>query len=176
LEAIMAHKRSRHASVATALGLVTLAALVLGLLALATGVVQAALRTTFSTAVQNSGPSLYAVFARAPVGEVFRDGDWVAIPSLRDPGCIPEKAFDFNLLNAVDFRTAFSCALTVKAVAIWKNGPTPVDLVPNQAVYSGLGAVPVWFVHWTESLTVIADDQLNIGESQSLPSLRGGRS
>jgi hypothetical protein len=127
---------------------------------------QAAVRTTFPA--QNPGPPFYAFLDRPPVGEIFRDGDWVAIPFVRDPSCIPP---DFNLLNSADIPRAFGCELTVKGFALWKNGPPPTDPVPIQAYYSGLGAVPVWFVSWTELQEAIADDELTIAELQSLPSL-----
>jgi hypothetical protein len=127
---------------------------------------QSAVRTTFPA--QNPGPPFYAFLDRPPVGEIFRDGDWVAIPFVRDPSCIPP---DFNLLDSADIPRAFGCELTVKGFALWKNGPPPIDPVPIQAYYSGLGAVPVWFVTWTDLQAAIADDELTTAELQSLPSL-----
>ena len=132
---------------------------------------RADVRTTFSPEEKYSGPPYYAFLDRPPLGEIFRDGDWVAVPFVRDPNCVALKRPTFNLLDSADVPAAFDCVLTVNGFAIWKNGPPPTDLVPIQSYYSGLGSVPVWFVRWTELQAAIADDVLTIGELRSLPSL-----
>ncbi len=138
----------------------------LGILGLCACLAVAAVRTTFPG--QNPGPPVYAFLAGPPFGEIFRDGDWVAIPFVRDPGCIPPG---FNLLDSADIPGAFGCALTVDGFAIWKNGPPPIDPVPIFAHYSGLGSVPVWFVRWTELQAAIGGGLLTIGDLKALPSL-----
>ena len=35
----------------------------------------------------------------------------------------------------------------------------------------GLGAVPIWFVRWSDLQAAVQDDKLTIGELQSMPSL-----
>jgi hypothetical protein len=136
---------------------------------------QAAVRVNFPSEVP--GPPFYAFLERPPLGEIFRDGDWAAIPFVRDPSCIPPT---FNLLDTNDLVPAFGnvgppraflCALTVNGFAIFKNGPPPIDPAPIQTYYSGLGQVPVWFVRWTDLQAAIADDVLTIAELRSLPSL-----
>jgi hypothetical protein len=129
----------------------------------------AAVRTNFPE--ENPGPPIYAFLEKPPLGEIFRDGDWVAIPFVRDPSCIPSN---FNLLDGADIPAAFGCTLTVAGFAIWKNGPAPIDPVPVFAHYTGLGAVPVWFVSWADLQWAMADDILTINEIKSLPSLLMG--
>jgi hypothetical protein len=143
----------------------------LGLAVLSPTPARANVRTTFSPEEKFSGPPSYAFLDRPPVGEIFRDGDWVAIPFVRDPNCLELNRPKFNLLDSADPPAAFDCVLTVHGFAIWKNGPPPTDLIPIQAHYSGLGSVPVWFVRWTDLQAAIADDVLTIVELKSLPSL-----
>jgi hypothetical protein len=138
---------------------------------------QAAVRVSFPP---NPGPPFYALLERPPLGEIFRDGDWAAIPFVRDPSCIPP---DFNLLETADLEPAFGtfgpprsflCTLTVNGFGIFKNGPPPIDPAPIQTYYSGLGNAPVWFVLWADLQVAISDDVLTIGELQALPSLLVG--
>jgi len=144
-------------------------AMVLGVPAISPTPVNAAVRTNFPG--ENPGPPTYAFLDRPPLGEIFRDGDWVAIPFVRDPSCVPSS---FNLLDGADIPGAFGCKLTVAGFAIWKNGPAPIDPVPVFAHYSGLGAVPIWFVSWADLQLAMADDMLTINELKSLPSILMG--
>jgi hypothetical protein len=143
--------------------------MVLGTVGISPSPANAAVRTNFPA--DNLGPPTYAFIDRPPLGEIFRDAEWVAIPFIRDPSCIPSS---FNLLDGADIPEAFGCKLTVAGFAIWKNGPPPIDPVPVFAHYSGLGAVPVWFVMWSDLKWVISDDILTINELKSLPSLLVG--
>jgi hypothetical protein len=92
------------------------------------------------------------------------------IPFLRDTRCVP---VDSNLLIPFDSRS-FGCQLAVHGFAIYKNGPFPIDPVPVYALLMGDGAVPIWFVRWSELRAAIADGDLTIGELTTLPSLLMG--
>jgi len=59
-------------------------------------------------------------------------------------------------------------ALTVEGEAWWHDVSAPP---PFQTHERGLGAVPVYFVRWSELEGAIADDVLTIGELETLPSL-----
>jgi hypothetical protein len=143
----------------------------LTLVALTAAVV--ALETSLGAAVrlaipsQDPGPPFYASIARPPGGQIFQDGEWAAIPFLRETGCV---FADSNLVDGFDPR-AFGCPLTVHGFAIYRNGPFPIDPVPLYALLMGNGAVPIWFVRWSELRAAIADDELTIEEARSLPSL-----
>ncbi len=122
--------------------------------------------------IPEQGPGVPA-YARIQQGGVIQDGTWAAIVFYRVPECVPP---DFNLLSFLDAPRAFGCALTVRGFEIWKNGPPPLsaDQGPIQSESRGLGAVPVWFVKWTELQTAIADGILTVSEMRTLPSLRIG--
>ena len=115
-------------------------------------------------------------YARIARNEIFHDGEWAAVVFYRPPSCIPA---DFNLLDFFDVPDgsnlgAFDCQPpTTDSFSIWQNGPE-VDAAPLIAKFSGLGAVPVWFVSWPEIETAVADDVLTIGELAALPSLLTG--
>lgn len=116
------------------------------------------------------GPPFYAAIDRPPTGQIFHDGEWAAIPFLRDPECVPA---DVNLLDGFDFPPRpFTCQLTVHGFVIYKNGPS--DLVPMNILLMGDGAAPIWFVRWSELEGAIADDILTIEELETLPSLLVG--
>lgn len=117
---------------------------------------------------EDPGPPFYARLER---GFVIQDGVTAAIPFYRDPGCIPAR---FNLLNLFDAPRAFACTLNADGFDLWKNGPPPLDLAPIQSETRGLGAVPVWFVDWSELRAVMSDGVLKITELSALPSLRKG--
>jgi hypothetical protein len=91
------------------------------------------------------------------------------IPFYTTPSCVPA---DFNLLNFFDFGS--QCPLTVHGLAIWKNGPPPIDAAPIQNIFDGDGAVQIWFVRWTELQAGIADGVLTVPELKAMPSLRVG--
>jgi hypothetical protein len=116
---------------------------------------------------EDPGPPFYASIARPPGGQIFQDGEWAAIPFLRATPC---TLSDSNLLDGFDLR-AFGCGLTVHGFAIYKNGPFPIDPVPVYALLMGNGAVPIWFVRWSDLEAAIVDDDLTIGELAALPSL-----
>jgi hypothetical protein len=116
---------------------------------------------------QDAGPPFYASIDRPPTGQIFQDGVWAAIPFLRDTSCV---LGDSNLLVAFDPR-AFKCPLSVHGFAIYKNGPYPIDAVPVYALLMGNGAVPIWFVRWSELQASIADGEITIGDLAALPSL-----
>jgi hypothetical protein len=99
-----------------------------------------------------------------------------AILFYRDPACVPET---FNLLDMVDLvgfpgptARPFGCPATVDGFQLWTTYPIPGP--PNQVFTRGTGAVPVWFVTWSELETALRDDKLTIGELRSMPSLQIG--
>src|SRR5690242_244816 len=124
----------------------------------------AAVHTTFP-------PPPNAIFYAAvgPGPYVLHDSEWVAIPFYTSPGCVPAG---FNLLNFFDFGS--TCPLTVHGLAIWKNGPPPIDLAPIQNILDGNGAVQMWFIRWTELQAGIADGVLTVPELKAMPSLKTG--
>jgi hypothetical protein len=111
------------------------------------------------------------MYARIEWGFVIQDGITAAIPFYRDPTCVRTT---FNLPNLFDAPRAFGCALTVEGFDIWQNGPPPVDTAPFQSETRGLGAVPIWFVNWSELSAAMSDHVLKIEELRALPSLRVG--
>jgi hypothetical protein len=111
-------------------------------------------------------------YARIEHSEVFHNDDWAVIVFYRQPGCVPE---DFNLLDQFHFPSAgdmgaFECQPpTVEGFALWDNGPG-IDPAPTQVKLQGAGAVPVWFIAWTQLQGLIADGDLTIGELEALDS------
>jgi hypothetical protein len=79
-----------------------------------------------------------------------------------DPECIPAG---FNLLDF--FTDTSGCVPTTSGFMEIK----PDAFAPMQNEIKGLGAVPVWFVSWTELQGAMADGFLFIDELRSLPSL-----
>ena len=104
----------------------------------------------------------------APDGSVFaiQDGEWAAIAFIRPMDQIPT---DVNLLVA-DF-DALGKPMTVAGFAIFK---TPQDRVPLTTETRGLGAVPVWFVAWSELQAASEDQILTLAELEAMPSLLEG--
>jgi hypothetical protein len=100
--------------------------------------------------------------------EYYRGGDWVAVAFMRDPACIPPG---FNLLDAYDVPAALGCAPTIHGFEVWAH---PQDIAPVEIRGSGLGAVPIYFVSWTELQAEVSDRVLTIGELKALPSLKIG--
>ncbi|MDQ3418508.1 MAG: hypothetical protein M3541_06950 [Acidobacteriota bacterium] len=151
---------------------------VLALLSIATVAAHAQKRV--AVPAEDPGPPFYTVVQRLVDGTpfLFTDGEWVAIPFLREPSCVPAS---FDLLGLFDFEPApegpprpFLCPLTVEGHVIWKNGPPPVDPAPIQQVLQGLGAVPVWFVRLSEVEAAVLDGDLTITELAAMPSLLVG--
>ena len=115
-------------------------------------------------------------YARFGQDETFSNGDHAVIIFYRPPECIPD---DFNLNQFFHFPSdgdpgAFACgAPTTTAIETWQNGPD-VDPAPIEAVITGRGAVPVWFVAEPDLQAVMSDGSVTIGELEALPSLRTG--
>jgi hypothetical protein len=130
---------------------------------------EAAVRVEFPE--QSPGYPFYARIEPGSPPFVIQDGTWAAIVFYRLPQCVPAG---FNLLTLFDVPGAFACPLTVRGFEIWKNGGPPVDLAPIQVESRGLGAVPIWFVRWTELQTAMADGTLTVTELFAIPSLRIG--
>ena len=92
--------------------------------------------------------------------------DWAAIIFYREPQCVPDE---FNLLDFFDPPPRpFFCPLTVQGFNIWKNGRTPIH-----SELHGLGAVPVWFIHWPELGAAMEDGELFMWELEELVSTNG---
>ena len=109
------------------------------------------------------GPPFYANFTQ---GFMPNDGRMAGIAFYREPSCIP---INFNLLVQFNPPAAFGCTLTVEGKRWWWNPAT--DPFPFQIRFSGLGAVPVYFVDVDELAAAIDDGVLTIVELQALPSL-----
>ena len=116
------------------------------------------------------------VYARVERPFLIHTPQLAAILFYRDPACVPEM---FNLLDNVDLEgfpgpspRAFRCPMTVDGFQLWTTYPIPGP--PNQVFTRGTGAVPVWFVAWSELEAAIADDKLTIGELRSMRSLQIG--
>ena len=112
------------------------------------------------------GPPIYANFS----GTFMPTADGiVGIAFYREPFCIPPG---FNLLVQFNPPTAFGCTLTIEGKVWWHNPTT--DPFPFQIRFSGLGAVPIYFVDAEELAAAAGDGVLTIGELQTLPSLLMG--
>ena len=109
------------------------------------------------------GPPWYANFS---ADFIPTDDGTVGIAFLREPSCIPT---DFNLLLFFDVPAAFGCELTIEGKVWWHDPET--DPFPFQERYTGLGAVPIYFVDEAELAAATQDGVLTIGELQALPSL-----
>ena len=108
-------------------------------------------------------------YARIQRGEVFHDGEWAAIVFYRPPDCVPD---DFDLLLFYDW-AAFDCGPpTTDGFIIWYGEPG--DTPPIQIKLRGLGAVPVWFVAWSELGPAVADGTLLMSELEALSTLKTG--
>jgi hypothetical protein len=106
---------------------------------------------------------------------VFRTDEWAAIVFYRQPECIPAN---FNLLSFFDFSLLAvappsRCPLTVEGYEIWPAPPGP-GVAPIHTVTWGLGAVPVWFLSWSEMQGLLADRIVTVGELGSASTLRQG--
>ena len=108
-------------------------------------------------------------YARIQDGEVFHDGEWAVIVFYRPPDCVPD---DFDLLLFYDW-AAFDCGPpTTDGFIIWYGEPG--DTPPIQIKLRGLGAVPVWFVAWSELGPAVADGTLLMSELEALSTLKTG--
>ena len=109
------------------------------------------------------GPPYYANFS---AGFMPSDDGIVGIAFYREPSCIPAN---FNLLVQFNPPVAFGCTLTVEGKRWLRNPAT--DPFPFQIRFSGLGAVPIYFVDASELSAATADGVVTIVELQALPSL-----
>jgi hypothetical protein len=127
---------------------------------------------------QDNEPPFYARLAGYEfVGNenVFRTDEWAAIVFYRQPYCVPGN---FNLLSFFDFSLlaipqGSRCPLTVEGFEIWPAPPGP-GIAPIHTVSWGLGAVPVWFVAWSEMQALLADRIVTVAELESASTLRKG--
>lgn len=118
---------------------------------------------------RTSGGGDMPFYARIERGEILHTDEWAVIIFYRSPGCVPA---DFNILDFFDFG-AFGCTPpTTDGLVIWEGEPWLT--APIQIKLHGLGAVPVWFVSWSELETAVGDDELTINELAELPSLLVG--
>lgn len=105
------------------------------------------------------------------------DDTWGAAIFERELWCVPPA---FNLLEEFDFTPAFPggpprpflCPLTVSGFQVWDRPPTTFPVVggPVMVMSTGLGAVPVVFVHWSEIDAAMEDMVLTLPELLALPS------
>jgi hypothetical protein len=111
-------------------------------------------------------PPFYAALSR---GFLPHADDWAVVVFYRSPECIPA---DFNLLDFLDFSgRPFRCELHIEGRSTWV---TLDDPYPAAQFFQGTGAVPIWFVRWSELQDAVGDDVLTIGELAALPSLTVG--
>ncbi len=107
--------------------------------------------------------------------EPIHDGGWAPIVFYRPPECVPD---DFNLLDFYHFPDdtspgAFACQPpTTDGFIIWEGEPWLSN--PSLIKLHGLGAVPVWFVSWSDLQVALEDDKLTVPELQAIDSLMIG--
>ncbi len=138
----------------------------------------AATRLAFPSPENPTGPPIYAQISNvAPYGEeIYHTDVWAAIPFYRDPNCVRPE---FNLLDLWDLPVdkdqpgAFGCALTIRGFEIWSVLP-PAAQGPISGHYSGLGAVPIYFVEWAELQPAVADRILTITDLRAMQTLKVG--
>jgi hypothetical protein len=112
---------------------------------------------------EDSQPPFYANISRDFLPHTE---EWAVVIFYRTPACVPA---DFNLLDFIDPPPRpFSCALQIQGHSNWRSLDDPF---PAEVLYHGTGAVPVWFVRWSELQAAVADDELTVGELAGLPSL-----
>jgi hypothetical protein len=111
---------------------------------------------------ESPGPPFWAISGNG--GFIPNDGEWAAIPFLRELGCVPPAE---NLLVPT-VPAPFFCTLTVRGHEHWETGPG-IDLAPRQTQFLGLGAVPIVFALWTE-VQAAAGGGLSLNELLALPS------
>jgi hypothetical protein len=121
---------------------------------------------------QVPGPPFYAQISDFPGvgGEYYHTAEWAAVVFHRQPSCVPPN---FNLLDGFDVPAAFGCPLTIRGFEIWP-APPPEGFAPIEVRGSGLGAVPIYFVSWSDLQIAVRDRVLTITELESLPSLKIG--
>jgi len=108
------------------------------------------------------------------MNQVLHDGEWLAIPMLRAPDCIPA---DFDLLGFFDFPGpdgpgAFACPLQLRGWFMIE-AAAPQGTFPRIVHASG-DAVPFWFVRWEEFQPLLTTGSVTIADLELLPSLVRG--
>lgn len=108
------------------------------------------------------------------VGNVPRDGEWVAVVFYRDPDCIP---LDFDLGQFFHFPGpggpgAFGCQLLTEGMELWANGPDMGDMAPvYMRARNAVPDLPIWFIDRDEFDQELADGSVFINDLVALPSL-----
>jgi hypothetical protein len=165
---------TKRTLVATVLA-VTAAIVIVGNIGISASAVQGNIRLNVP---RDNEPPFYArISGYEFIGSenVLRTDEWAAIVFYRQPRCVPG---DFNLLSFFDFSLfgipqASRCPLTVEGFEIWPAPPGP-GIAPIHTVSWGLGAVPVWFVAWSEMQDLLADRIVTVPELESASTLRKG--
>ncbi len=107
-------------------------------------------------------------YARIEQKTILHTNEWAVIIFYRPPECVPD---DFNLLDFFSADAPDCAPLTMDGFKIQSGGPAPSTI---QIQLNGLGAVPVWFVAWSEFQTAVTDGVVTMGELEALPSLLVG--
>jgi hypothetical protein len=106
-------------------------------------------------------------YARIERGEILHDDEWAVIVFYRPPECVPDE---FDLLDFYDWN-AFGCIPhTTDGFIIWEGEP---GYTPIQIKLRGLGAVPVWFVNWSDLEQEVGDGELLMSELEGMGKLSG---
>ncbi len=115
------------------------------------------------------------IYARAETtqNQLFRDGEWLAIPFYRPPASIPA---DFNMLDYFDFPGpdgpgAFGTPLVVSGFYMIEPD-APLGTFPKVAITTGT-AVPVWFVRWADFAPLLATGSFTVSQLEALQPLKG---
>jgi hypothetical protein len=118
---------------------------------------------------------LAVAFARfePSLRQFFHDGEWLAIPFVREPAQVPD---DFNLMQYFNppgpgGPGAFAAALTLRGYFMIEAG-APIGTFPKIAISTG-DAVPIWFVRWADSQAAMADGVVTMPELRALDPLIG---
>lgn len=118
------------------------------------------------------GAPLYAR-VEPSLKQFFHDGDWLAIPFVRQPGQIPDG---FNLLQYFDppgpaGPGAFAAELVLSGHFMIEAG-APLGTFPKIAISTG-SAVPIWFVRWADFQEAMADGVVTMPELRALDPVQG---
>ena len=111
---------------------------------------------------ESPGPPFYAISGNG--GFIPHDGEWAALPFLRELACVPPGQ---NLL-VIAAPAAFGCALTVQGHEHWQNGPG-IDPAPRQTQFRQRGLVPIVFARWNEVQPAMTGG-MSLAELLALPS------
>jgi hypothetical protein len=100
-------------------------------------------------------------------GDWFANDEWAVFIFYRPPDCVSD---DFNFFDYIDFRALTCTPITVEGFTIYEN---PGDMLPKQAEFYGLGAVPVWFIPREDYNSIASDGVLTMGELDAISHLEG---